>query len=368
MSLTQLSRPGRLAVVVITALALGSCLHGKSDRYSRKQAQKSLLKLETPGLVVGEFHVTKVSDGDTIRVDGLDSSLRLLGLDTEETFDHYPEQRRQYEADGWPAYTKEMRGGKPHPQKFATPLGDDAWHWAEKFFDTSEKVRIERDHPAEIRDAYNRYLAYVFVKKNGAWVNYNVECVRAGMSPYFPKYGESRRFHEDFVKAQDEARAAKRGIWAPNVMSYPDYDERLAWWNARGAFVTAFRKEGEGKDNYIDISHWDATQKLEELVGKEVHILGVVGDVRIGEKGPTRVELARSRFGGFPLVFFDRDVFVQTGIAGWSGEYVIATGIPTIYENRYNHRKQVQLQIDRAAQITLSPIPGLQIPTSTPAP
>ncbi|HUS33499.1 MAG TPA: thermonuclease family protein [Kofleriaceae bacterium] len=360
-------RPGRLAALVFTSVALVACLHGKSDRYSRKQAQKSLLKLETPGLVVGEFHVTKVSDGDTIRVDGLDSSLRLLGLDTEETFEHYPEQRRQFEADGWQKYTQEQRAGKAHPVKYATPLGDDAWHWAEKYFN-DEKVRIERDHPSEIRDAYNRYLAYVFVKKNGAWVNYNVECVRAGMSPYFPKYGQSRRFHDDFVKAQDEARAAKRGIWAPNVMAYPDYEERLAWWNARGEFMAAFRKEGEGKENYIDISHWDATKKLEDLVGKEVHVVGVVADVRIGEKGPTRVDLARSRFGGFPLVFFDRDVFVQSGIAAWSGEYVVVTGVPTIYENRYNHRKQVQLQIDRAAQITLSPIPGLQIPTSTPSP
>jgi endonuclease YncB( thermonuclease family) len=368
MSMTSIvRRPSRLAGLVLVLVALVSCLHGKSERYTRKQAQKSLLKLETPGLVVGEFQVTKVSDGDTIRVDGLDSSLRLLGLDTEETFEHYPEQRRQYEAHGWPAYAKEQRGSSARPVKYATPVGDDAWHWAEKYFN-DEKVRIERDHPSEIRDAYQRYLAYVFVKKNGTWVNYNVECVRAGWSPYFPKYGQSRRFHEDFVKAQDEARAAKRGIWAPNVMSYPDYDERLAWWNARGEFVAAFRKEGEGKDNYIDISHWDATKKLEELVGKEVHLLGVVADVRIGEKGPTRVELARSRFGGFPLVFFDRDVFVQSGIATWKSEYVVVTGVPTIYENRHNHRKQVQLVIDRAAQITLSPIPGLQIPTSTPSP
>jgi endonuclease YncB( thermonuclease family) len=359
-------RTNRLLALVLTAFV--ACLPAKKDRYSRKQAQKTLQKLETPGLVVGEFHVTKVSDGDTIRVDGLDSSLRLLGLDTEETFDHYPSDRRLFESVGWQEYAKQKRAGHAHPAKYATPLGDDAWHWAEKFFDGASNVRIERDHPAEIRDAYNRYLAYVFVQKNGTWVNYNVECVRAGMSPYFPKYGQSRRFHKDFVAAQDEARAAKRGIWAPGVMSYPDYDERLAWWNARGAFVAQFRADGEGKDNFIDISHWDATKRLEDLVGKEVTVLGVVGDVRIGEKGPTRVSLSRQQFSGFPLVFFDRDVFVQSGIGKWAGEYVRVTGIPTIYENRFNHKKQVQLVIDRAAQIELSPVPGLQIPTSTPTP
>lgn len=354
----------RLAALVLTALV--ACLPSKNDRYSRKQAQKTLQKLETPGLVIGEFRVTKVSDGDTIRVDGLDSSLRLLGMDSEETFKSEAD-RRAYEA-GWPGYMQAKQAGKRRPQKYATPLGEDAKKYADEFFAGSEKVRLERDHAAEIRDAYNRYLAYVFVKKNGAWVNYNVEAVRAGMSPYFPKYGQSRRFHNDFVAAQDEARKAQRGIWKPGVMAYPDYDARLAWWNARGEFVAKFRADGEGQDNYIDISHWDATKRLEQLVGKEVHILGVVGDVRIGEKGPTRVSLSRQQFAGFPLVFFDRDVFVQSGVSNWAGEYVRVTGIPTIYENRHNHKKQVQIVIDRALQIELSPIPGLQIPTSTPAP
>ena len=56
--------------------------------------------------------------------------------------------------------------------------------------------------PGEIRDRYDRYLAYVFAEIDGKWVNYNVECVRAGMSPYFMKYGYSQRFHADFVAEQ----------------------------------------------------------------------------------------------------------------------------------------------------------------------
>src|SRR5688572_20406292 len=169
MSVTSIvcRRPSRLAVLGLVFVALTACLTGKSERYTRKQAQKSLLKLETPGLVVGEFQVTKVSDGDTIRVDGLDSSLRLLGMDSEETFKSETD-RRAYEA-GWEQYKKDKRAGKPRPTKYATPLGEDAKHFADKFFDGSEKVRLERDHPAEIRDAFNRYLAYVFVKRNGTW-------------------------------------------------------------------------------------------------------------------------------------------------------------------------------------------------------
>ncbi len=353
----------RLAILLVTALAFvaSSCTPVGGQRYSRKQAQKSLTKLETPGILIGEFVVTKVVDGDTIRVDGLDSSLRLLGMDTEETFKS--ESNRRAVEESWPAYLEEKRS-KTRPGRLETPMGEIAKKWAKEFFGTAARVRLERDHPAEIRDRFNRYLAYALVEKNGKWLNFNVESVRAGMSPYFTKYGFSRRYHEDFVKAEAEAKAAKRGIWGDFPMKYPDYPERHAWWWPRGEFVAKFRSEGEGKANYIDITHWDAMQRLEENVGKEVHVLGTVGDVRIGERGPARVTLSRRMFNDFPLVFFDRDVLGTSGIANWRGEYVWVVGVPTIYENKHTKKKQVQIQIDRASQIRLSAVPGLTPPTT----
>ena len=103
-----------LALAAAATLAAG-CTSAKQDRYTRKQAQKSLIKLETPGLVIGEFRVTKITDGDTIRVDGLDSSLRLLGVDTEETFKSEGD-RRAYEG-GWEQYKKAKRGDSTRPVK-----------------------------------------------------------------------------------------------------------------------------------------------------------------------------------------------------------------------------------------------------------
>jgi len=353
MSMTR--RP--LLLVLATLLAFtGACKPVGGDRYSRKQAQKSLQKLEAPGLLIGEFTLTKIVDGDTVRVDGLDSSLRLLGMDTEETFKSEAD-RRAVETD-WNAYVEAKRG-KPRPGRLATPTGEVAKEWAKSFFDGAVNVRLERDHAAEIRDRFKRYLAYCFVMKKGAWVNYNVEAVRAGMSPYYTKYGFSRRFHDDFVKAQAEAKAARRGIWADGILKYPDYPEREAWWTPRAEFVAAFRTEGAGKDNYIDVTHWDAMQQLEKLVGKEVHILGTVDDVRINERGPARVTLGR-----FPLVFFDRDVLGTSGLIQWKGEYVSVTGVPTIYENKNTKRKQLQIVIERASQVQLSQVPGLAIPVA----
>lgn len=367
--MSLIRRPLRLLVTSVLATAAlsatGACAPVGGQRYSRQQAQKSLQKLEAPGVVIGEFTLTKVVDGDTVRVDGLDSSLRLLGMDTEETFKSEAD-RRGAEAD-WHAYVAAKRG-HPRPGRIATPMGEIAKQWGKQFFDGAVKVRVERDHPAEIRDRFKRYLAYVFVQKQGAWLNYNVEAVRAGMSPYFTKYGYSRRFHQQFVEAEAEAQAHKRGIWADGVMKYPDYGERKAWWTPRGEFIAEFRKVGEGKANYIDITHWNAMQRLEEHVGKEVHVLGTVGEVRIGEKGPARVMLSRQLFNDFPLVFFDRDVLGTSGIMQWKGEFVWVTGVPTVYENKHTKKKQVQIQIDRASQIRLSPVPGLTPPAASVGP
>lgn len=366
-----MTRTPRLPMLCLAALAafavaspLPGCASARGERYSRKQAQKSLKSLETPGLTLGEFKLTKVVDADTLKVAGLDSSLRLLGVDAEETFKNEAD-RRLLEA-GWTEYLRIKKGDSKHPVKAASPMGEVAKKWGQAWFAKVAEVRLERDHPAEIRDRYNRYLAYVIANKDGRWLNYNIEMVRAGMSPYFPKYGNSRRFHAEFLAAQAEAKAARRGIWKPGAMAYPDYPEREAWWSARGEFVAKFRAEGEGKPSYIDITHWDALNQLEANVGKEVHLLGTIGDVRIGENGPSQVTLSRRLFADFPLVFFDKDVLGTSGASAWRGEFVIVTGVPTFYENKHTKKKQLQIQIDRASQIVLSPVPGLVAPSAGP--
>lgn len=358
-------RLGLAATAALAALLLGGCPPPKTTRYQREQAQKSLARLGQPGLVLGEFNLTKVLDGDTIRVDGLDSSLRLEGIDTEETF------KNQYDLRGadtdFDEYMSEKRKGR-HPVKAATPLGEEAKTFAKEFFRDHTRVRLERDDPREIRDAYERYLAYVFVNRGGTWVNYNVEAVRAGMAPYFMKYGYSKRFHEDFVAAENEARAGKRGIWDPTKQHYPDYDERRVWWTARADFLARYDRQADSDPTFITLSNWDAMKRIEELEGQEVSVLGLVADVRLGDRGPTKVMLARKRTSSFPLIFFDKDVFASSGVDDWKGEFIVAKGVVTSYVNKHTKRKQLQIVIERASQLTLSPIPGLEVPSVTAAP
>lgn len=339
----------------LSALTLTSCLSAPA---ARADAPVTAARVERvapeagissdPALLLGEFPLAKnrpVLDGDTIRVEGLDASMRLLGIDTEETFKR--DSEREAFARGWDSYLKEMRGTKKRPVKMATPAGTAGDEFAKSFFAGVETVRLERDHPGEIRDFYNRYLAYVFAFKDGQWVNYNVESVRAGWSPYFTKYGRSRRFHEAFLQAQAEAREARRGIWGDEVLHYPDYDERLEWWNAREAGVTAFEEASKGRDDHVSLTRADSLEVLAARVGKPVSLLGLVGEVKAptSEKAPWVVRLSKDRFKSFQVVFFDKAVLDATRIAGQVGEYVVVSGVVTEY------RGTPQLVVKDPAQV-----------------
>ena len=351
---------------LVFLLALASCnTTEQSKRFTRDETSGLLKKLEVVSLELGEFPFdgpSAVIDGDTVRVKGLQASLRLLAVDTEETF------KKQFEreafAAGWDDYKKKMRGSSVRPVKMATPAGEEAKHWAMDFFDGTQSVRLERDHPGEIRDFYGRYLAYIFAKKNGEWVNYNVECVRAGHSPYFVKYGRSRRFHREFVEAQKEAIAAKRGIWKPGTMHYDDYDERLRWWGEREASISRFEKaQDEKPDSHIALTRWDAMLRLEQRLGQEVTLLGAVSEVIQRENGPAVVKLARTRTQSFDIVFWDRDVLLNTGLQFKRGEYVQVRGVVQKYRNSRG-LDALQMQVTLPGQV-LAPSEELEQMLST---
>jgi endonuclease YncB( thermonuclease family) len=298
-----------------------------------------------------------VVDGDTVKVKGLDASLRLLGIDTEETFKH--DFERKAFAAGWEGYKQQMRHGAARPVKMATPLGEEARHFAQAFFTGVTRVKLERDHPQEIRDYYGRYLAYVLVERDGQWLNYNLECVRAGMSPYFVKYGRSRRFHDLFVQAQETARAGQLGIWAPGAQHYDDYDERLVWWAEREEAVRRFEAQQQlHPDSMIALTRSDALVRLEQRVGQETVLLGSVQEVVELPHGPTVVKLARSRVQSFDVVFFDHAVLRASGLQARKGEYVQVRGKISRYHDTRG-RDHLQLVVASPGQV-LRPSEGFE--------
>jgi len=340
------------AAILFATLLLQGCGSAARERKApRPDPSEEAPPGSRPGLVVGEFDLAPhgVVDGDTIKVIGLDHSIRLLNINTEETFKSATD--RALFAAGWESYLKAKKGNSPHPVKMATPLGEEAKEFAKQLFGEGARVRIERDHPKDLKDRYDRYLGYAFVWKDGRWVNYNIEAVRAGMSPYFTKYGYSRRFHDEFVKAQQEAREARRGIWDPNGLHYPDYADRLLWWNARADFVREWEKAAGDREDFIDLAHWDALRLLKKNQGKQVNVLGLVRDVDEFKDPPIRVHLSRRRGSDLPVVFFDERVFVASGIQRFKGEYVSVVGRVNEYPVEGKKRPRLHLVVDRPSDV-----------------
>ncbi len=357
----------RSALILTALTALGCAAASRPpERYDRYILDKTLDEYEKTGttttadasLVLGEFALKKVVDGDTLWVEGLDKSLRLLAIDTEETFKKETE-RRAFE-EGWETYLAKSqieRRGKP--VKIPTPVGEEAKDYAKHFFEGVRTVRLERDHPKEIRGRFDRHLVYVFAEKSDQWVNYNVECVRAGMSPYFTKYSYSRRFHQEFVDAQNEARAAKRGIWDPNKQHYHDYDTRIAWWNRRADYIAAFEREAADDDSMITLTHWDALDRIGQRLQREVTVLATVGDIRYGKgRAPTRVLLSRRMFQDFPLIFFDRDTLKASKVEDSRGDFVRVRGVVTTYHNKRTDEDVLQIMVEKPGQIIRDPDQG----------
>ena len=125
--------------------------------------------------------MTKFVDGDTFAVAGVDGGateerIRLLAIDT-------PERGQRWYAEAGSAL-RDIVGNRP--------------------------INLEYEAPGKLqRDKYGRVLAYLIVDGR----NVNVEMVRRGWTAYVTKYG-GERFAQDFAAAEEEARAAHRGIWS----------------------------------------------------------------------------------------------------------------------------------------------------------
>jgi micrococcal nuclease len=129
----------------------------------------------------GEVLVTKVTDGDTIHVTYLsrDERVRLIGVDTPEV----------------PWY-----GGK------GECFGVEAGLFSRGRL-AGRSVRLAFD--TDRRDRYGRLLAYVYVRSE----LFNLTLVSLGYARADPVAPDTRRAAE-FARAEAQARAAGRGLWA----------------------------------------------------------------------------------------------------------------------------------------------------------
>jgi len=135
----------------------------------------------------GIFDVIKVVDGDTIAVsiNGKNQTLRLIGMDTPETVD---------------------------PRKPVQCFGIEASNKAKELLN-GKRVKIEADPTQGELDKYNRLLRYVFLEDG---TNYQHYMIQQGYAHEYT-YNLPYKYQLQFIQAEEDARFAKRGLWAEGV-------------------------------------------------------------------------------------------------------------------------------------------------------
>ena len=139
--------------------------------------------------------VTKVVDGDTLKVkfQGLDESVRLIGIDT-------PESKANKKAK------KDAQRSKSDVETIIS-MGKEATKFTASLVKPGDTVKIEFD--VRPRDKYGRLLGYVYLS-NGKMLN--EEIVKAGYANVMT-YPPNVKYQERFLKAYREARENKKGLW-----------------------------------------------------------------------------------------------------------------------------------------------------------
>ena len=136
------------------------------------------------------YKLVRVVDGNTfiVNVDGKDERVRLLYVDTPESVHPDPE--------------KNTDRGRLISQlvKEQVPLG--------------KKIVLEKEEGRDDRDRHGRLLRYMFLPSRithgkTEYLNFNIFLVKIGYSPYYTKYGRSKKYDKEFKEAEEYAKKTK---------------------------------------------------------------------------------------------------------------------------------------------------------------
>lgn len=300
------------------------------------------------GIDLGTFRLATrpVADADTIRLAEPKENVRVLAVDAEEVF--YDAEARARAHRDFPAYARGQQGAARRPRKYPTPAGDAAKAFAEAWFHGIAEVRLEGEEEGRDRDGFGRRLAHVLAQKDGEERLFAEDLVRAGWSPYFTKYGRSRRYDDRLRTAQEEAQRARRGVWGDAVAHYPDYEARLAWWEARARQVDAWERDVAGRDapeHPVRLGAPSETARLAALLGRRATVFGSLDRI-VSDRGPPRLLLVDAPRTPFAIVAPDRKVFAALDLDAVEARFVRVTGVVAEYRGR------VQLVLERPEDLS----------------
>lgn len=167
----------KLISLLVTAIV--AIIVALSQQYGWFGQAQEAAQSNDPGL----YTVKRFVDGDTIVVDmnGRQETVRMIGVDTPET--HKPNSPVQCYGPAASAYTKNLIG--------------------------EQKVRLEADPTNQNRDRYDRLLRYVY-SPDGQLVAQNL--IANGYGFAYTQFPFTKK--DDFVKAEEQAKAAAKGLWS----------------------------------------------------------------------------------------------------------------------------------------------------------
>lgn len=135
-----------------------------------------------------QVNVVRVVDGDTITVNynGVNTSVRLIGVDTPETVD---------------------------PRKPVQCYGVEASNYTKSQLN-KQTVYLEFDASQGVTDRYDRLLAFVR-RADGSLFNYDL--IANGFAFEYTYQGNPYRYQSEFLAAARDARENGRGLWAAST-------------------------------------------------------------------------------------------------------------------------------------------------------
>jgi len=187
--LMVLARSGaamRVGMVLAAGVLAGSLSSCDSEPDFSPPPPEPVPEVTMPTTAQGPFPVTRVVDGDTVRVliDGQDTSVRLIGIDTPETV---------------------------APNRPVECAGPEASVYAEQLMDGT-RVYLELDPTQGTYDRFNRVLAYVWLAGDNENVMVNLAMLQAGLAEEYT-YDDAYRYQQLFRESEQQAREDLLGQW-----------------------------------------------------------------------------------------------------------------------------------------------------------
>jgi len=188
-----------------------------------------------PAATPGPFPVLDVVDGDTVTVrrDGAEVTVRLLGIDTPETVD---------------------------PDEPVQCFGPQAAARAAELL-TRQQVWLEPDPSQDLADRYGRELAYVWLSGDEL---VNLTLIAGG---YAREYTFDRRYRlqATFRGAQAAAEQARVGLWAPTACADTDAGPGAAGLSTDSAPATRPSGPAEGSNGTGGARHRSTPERTHTL-------------------------------------------------------------------------------------------------------